>query len=125
MLRHGNRRTGKHFDVSNYDQSLLAADLQALGYTVSIRRSVGGGFGAEGMNNLNHSFLRCTPPGASEVFIVDPKFRDQFDIMYPTPSYRRLLESIPPLFVVLEDKIAPIVEVGIGFDVTASACVDA
>lgn len=111
VLRHGNRHPGTAFDVSDYDQSLLAADLQALGYTVNIRRSVGGGVGAEGMSNLNHSFLRCIPPGATEVFIVDPKFRDQFDIMHPTTTYRHVYEHIPPILVTPEHRIAAIVEV--------------
>lgn len=111
VLRHGNSQSRNTFDVSDYDQSLLASDLQSLGYAVSIRRSVGGGIENEGVHHLSHSFLRCSPPGTTEVFIVDLKFKDQFDIMYPTPTYRHVLERIPTLFVAAESKIEPIVEV--------------
>jgi len=93
------------------DQTALAANLEAKGYRVNIRHSVGGGTGAEGMNNLSHSFLRCNVRGAEEVFIIDTRFRDQFDIHHATSAYREILNTIPLLLVASEDKITPLVQV--------------
>lgn len=67
VLRHSNHsRFGqlRETAIDDYDQSILATDLQSLGYEVKVRRSIGGGAGTEGVTNLNHTFLRCTPPGS-------------------------------------------------------------
>jgi len=91
------------------DLNALAVGLQSQGYAVSIRKAVGGGNGGECLKNLRHSFLRCSMPGADSVYIVDPCFRDQFDVHRPTPGYMMLFEGIPETLVVPEERVPQVV----------------
>eukprot|EP00803_Ostreobium_quekettii_P007402 evm.model.scf_390.5 EVM.evm.TU.scf_390.5 scf_390:86747-92034(-) len=91
------------------DLNALAVGLQSQGYAVSIRKAVGGGNGGECLKNLRHSFLRCSMPGADRVYIVDPYFRDQFDVHRPTPGYLMLFEGIPETLVAPEERVPQVV----------------
>eukprot|EP00210_Caulerpa_lentillifera_P001213 g1169.t1 len=114
VLRHTNHQSSSFGSPCrnelDYDQSILAADLQSLGYDVNFRRSIGGGSGSEGVSNLNHTFIRCRNPDSNRVFIVDPKFKDQFDIAHKTNAYERVLEFVPKLLVLREDRVIPLVK---------------
>ena len=58
----------------------LASHLTSLGYIVRLRKTVGGGEGSNCLHNLRHEFLSVIVPGDSNSFIVDPHFKDQFEI---------------------------------------------
>jgi uncharacterized protein (TIGR01615 family) len=42
--------------------------------------------------------------------LVDPKFKEQFEIAHPTPSYAALLDSVQPFFVGSEERLVHLVE---------------
>jgi uncharacterized protein (TIGR01615 family) len=85
----------------------LADTLRRLGYPVRMRTALGGGWGGACLRNLRHSFLAVTLPGAVEAedggvgggapqeVIVDPRFREQFEIAHSTPRYERVLAAVP------------------------------
>ncbi|GMH40367.1 hypothetical protein BSKO_08271 [Bryopsis sp. KO-2023] len=93
------------------DQQMLARHLQNRGYEVGIRKAVGGGNGGECLKNLRHSFLRCTLPGSGRVFIIDPSFKEQFDIMHPTQQYTDFLAELPVPIALPEERVASIVQI--------------
>eukprot|EP00210_Caulerpa_lentillifera_P008717 g8315.t1 len=114
VLRHTNRQSrSESFPSkrdSTYNQTDLAMDLKTLGYDVQIRQSIGRGTGVDGVTNLSHSFIRCTPPNSDCVFVLDTKFREQFDIAHKTRCYEKTLEFLPKLLVLQEDRINPLVK---------------
>ena len=74
---------------------IIIPGVTQVGYRVSIRTALGGGAGLKAFAHLSHEFLVVAPPGAQlclvpEV-IVDPHFRDQFDIpqvcLPPPPTH--------------------------------------
>jgi uncharacterized protein (TIGR01615 family) len=98
----------------------LVAAAQAVGYSVKMRDSVGGGAGAACLRNLRHSFLILTPAAGSsrthhtnhtttEEVIVDPTFRDQFALAHPSPRYSAVLDATPPVFVGPLSTLQPLV----------------
>ncbi len=42
--------------------------------------------------------------------LVDPKFKEQFEIAHPTPRYAALLEEVPACFVGTEERLVALVE---------------
>jgi uncharacterized protein (TIGR01615 family) len=82
----------------------LAGTLRRLGYGVKLRVALGGGWGGACLRNLRHAFLAVQLPGGSEKggggadaeVLVDPRFREQFEIAHATPRYARLLEALAP-----------------------------
>lgn len=48
--------------------------------------------------------------GVSEPILVDPKFREQFEIAHPTASYEALLQRVPQFFVGTEARLVHVVE---------------
>jgi len=97
----------------------LGERLRALGYTVTLRTALGGdsiGGNASCLRNLRHSFLAVCLPNATnnsspdnsnnnannadKVFIVDPKFLDQFEIAHSTSRYDAVLGVLPSAIVV-------------------------
>lgn len=71
-----------------------------VGYRVSIRTALGGGAGLKAFASLSHEFLVVAPPGGQlslvPEIIVDPHFRDQFDIpQVRAPSPRLTLTPHP------------------------------
>jgi len=58
-----------------------------VGYSISIRTALGGGAGLKAFAHLSHEFLVVSPAGGgggyhvtAQELIVDPHFREQFDI---------------------------------------------
>eukprot|EP00879_Flechtneria_rotunda_P015707 GHRR01016429.1.p1 GENE.GHRR01016429.1~~GHRR01016429.1.p1 ORF type:complete len:370 (+),score=117.36 GHRR01016429.1:1124-2233(+) len=99
---------------ASVNTSTLAEALVALGYTVSIRESIGGGSGGQCLRNLHHRFLCCSQGGnthtRSSVVIVDPAFREQFAITHPTQRYAAVLAALPSVFVGTAANIQPLVD---------------
>eukprot|EP00887_Chlorella_sp_A99_P005420 scaffold1.g5420.t1 len=77
----------------------LAAGLHRIGYDVSVATSAGGA-----LRQLRHRFATVAL-GAGRSLVVDPAFREQFELaglVADTPiaeRYRRLLVAVPPLVV--------------------------
>lgn len=44
------------------------------------------------------------------MYVIDPHFREQFEIARPTPSYQGLLASIPDVVVLTEDQCIKLVQ---------------
>lgn len=85
--------------------------LQALvGYNVSVRTAIGGGPSC--FRNLRHEFLSVT--GEDEYketqLIVDPYFKEQFEIPQPTATYRAVLNLLPQEFVGTASRLVPLVQ---------------
>lgn len=101
-------------------QDDLVAAAQALGFTVRLRDCVGGGQGAQCLQNLRHSFLILSPsahsssrsrtPHAAEEIVIDPTFRDNFIIAHPSARYSAVLAALPPVFIGTLSKVQPLVE---------------
>jgi uncharacterized protein (TIGR01615 family) len=99
-------------------QDDLVAAAQALGYSVKLRDCVGGGQGAQCLQNLRHSFLILSPSAHSrssrgryaEEIIIDPTFRDNFVIAHPSARYSAVLEALPLVFIGTLSKVQPLVE---------------
>ena len=100
----------------------LGERLRTLGYTVTLRTALGGdsiGGSASYLRNLRHSFLAVTLPNSSEsaspgmekVFIVDPKFLDQFEIAHSTSRYDAVLSLLPSAIVLSAGRLADTVGV--------------
>lgn len=47
---------------------------------------------------------------AGEAYLVDPKFKEQFEIAHPTERYSELLDELPAFFVGTEDRLVTLVE---------------
>lgn len=48
--------------------------------------------------------------GLDESVLVDPKFKEQFEIAHPTARYAALLDEVPPCFVGTEERLVALVE---------------
>jgi uncharacterized protein (TIGR01615 family) len=101
-------------------QDDLVAAAQALGFTVRLRDCVGGGQGAQCLQNLRHSFLILSPsahssirsrtPHSAEEIVIDPTFKDNFIIAHPSVRYAAVLDALPPVFIGTLSKVQPLVE---------------
>lgn len=93
------------------DTVLLATELSAVGYIVTVRAALGGG--ASCFRNLRHDFLAVRGTGDYEgaEFIVEPRFREQFLISHPTAEYSELLLNVPDVFVGTSARLVPVVQV--------------
>ena len=47
---------------------------------------------------------------AGEAYLVDQKFKEQFEIAHPTERYSELLDGLPAFFVGTEDRLVTLVE---------------
>ncbi|KAK9817165.1 hypothetical protein WJX72_010578 [[Myrmecia] bisecta] len=90
----------------------LAAKLRRLGHSVAVRTALGGGWGGACLRNLRHTFLTCTETDRSgrTTYIIDPKFKEQFEIAHPTKRYMRILEALPEVYVGTEERVEELVE---------------
>lgn len=97
---------------SRDDIAKLVQKLTGLGYRVHLRSALGGGEGGECLRNLRHSFLCCTVPSQNSAvrYIVDPHFKEQFEIAHVTDRYNAILMTVPSVYVGSEDRIGPLVE---------------
>lgn len=95
----------------------LADTLRKLGYPVKLRTALGGGWGGACLRNLRHSFLAvtlnpaspATSPATTHV-LVDPRFREQFEIAHPTPRYARILAEVAAELVAPAERLSKAVE---------------
>jgi uncharacterized protein (TIGR01615 family) len=121
------KRGAEHLTVGQ-----LADTLRKLGYPVKLRTALGGGWGGNCLRNLRHSFLAVTLNGSSNnneaaasaaltnnsttasaspcAVLVDPRFREQFEIAHPTPRYARILAEVPAELVAPADRLSKAVE---------------
>jgi uncharacterized protein (TIGR01615 family) len=120
------KRGAEHLSVGQ-----LADTLRKLGYPVKLRTALGGGWGGSCLRNLRHSFLAVTLSGSSNsnntaaaaavaapsatasapcTVLVDPRFREQFEIAHPTPRYARILAEVPAELVAPADRLSKAVE---------------
>jgi len=124
------KRGAEHLTVGQ-----LADTLRKLGYPVKLRTALGGGWGGNCLRNLRHSFLAVTLNGSSNsnntataaasaltnnatasasaspcTVLVDPRFRDQFEIAHPTPRYARIVAEVPSELVAPADRLSKAVE---------------
>jgi uncharacterized protein (TIGR01615 family) len=90
------------------DGVALAAKLTTAGYRVAVRQALGGGSGVAVFSNLRHSFLVVTAPDGTD-FIVEPHFREQFEISQPTARYSGLLGMLPEVMVAPAARLEPLV----------------
>lgn len=54
--------------------------------------------------------LEHTVQHAAEALLVDPKFKEQFEIAHPTERYTELLAALPDFFVGTENRLITLVE---------------
>lgn len=91
----------------------VAEKLAQLGCGIKIRTALGGGWGGECLRNLRHTFLNCSlqgPGGVVTQYIVDTRFKEQFEIAHATPRYQRVLAALPRDFVGSEEHMVWLVE---------------
>ena len=94
----------------------LADTLRKLGHPVKLRTALGGGWGGACLRNLRHSFLAVTMASSTPssvpaaTVLVDPRFREQFEIAHPTPRYVRILAEIPVALVAPAERLSKAVE---------------
>ncbi|RMZ56979.1 hypothetical protein APUTEX25_005041 [Auxenochlorella protothecoides] len=91
----------------------LAEVLHRLGYGVRIRTANGGGRCGACLRNLRHSFLAVSlaGPGTPCDLIVDPAFREQFQIAHMMERYRRVMAMVPEEVVLPPARLEKLVEV--------------
>lgn len=81
------------------DAVRLAVELCDMGYCVTVREGLGGG--QQCLSNLRHTFLivaaRCAAD--EEAVIVEPYFRDHFEVAKPCSCYLEILTEAPSEFV--------------------------
>mmetsp|Transcript_25717 Transcript_25717/g.76102 ORF Transcript_25717/g.76102 Transcript_25717/m.76102 type:complete len:327 (-) Transcript_25717:1208-2188(-) len=88
----------------------LTSAASGTAYRVRLIRAVGGGEGSSCLHNLRHTFLVATPPGGRcGNFIVDAHFAEQFEIAKPSPRYVRIMNCIPEVLVLPEERCPPLV----------------
>lgn len=51
----------------------------------------------------------CTGEQGAAVYIIDPAFREQFDLAHATPRYQQILDAIPATFVGTEERLVALV----------------
>jgi uncharacterized protein (TIGR01615 family) len=80
----------------------LAKALRSRGYQAHVQVS-SGSYQPSSMNfHLKHRYICCVPSCSSfdsSPRIIDPSFRDQFDIACPTAAYISLMKLVPKVFV--------------------------
>ncbi|EFN52138.1 expressed protein [Chlorella variabilis] len=91
----------------------LADTLRRLGYAVKLRTALGGGSGGACLRSLRHSFLTVSVSGTSGSmsYVLDPRFRDQFEIAHATPRYTKILEAVGSDVVTTQDRLTRVVEI--------------
>jgi uncharacterized protein (TIGR01615 family) len=98
-----------------------ASTFGAYRYSVVVRCALGGAHAQPGSStapgscfrNLRHEFLfvRCDSGEYEGIeMLVDPEFRQQFQIPQPTNNFRQVLQSVPEEFVGTSMRLQPVVE---------------
>lgn len=75
-----------------------------------MRTALGGGPAC--FRNLRHEFLTVLGEGdyRDVPYIVDPAFKEQFEIPSPSPSYAAVLDLLPDEFVGTSSRLVPLVQ---------------
>lgn len=95
----------------------FAEELAARGYFVCLRTGKPDKCCA-GVAALKHTFVVAgvTPasvsskPDSTQLFVIDPCFRDSFLLSNATPGYQRLCEVLPSIYVGTAEQLVPLVE---------------
>eukprot|EP00891_Asterochloris_glomerata_P001866 jgi/Astpho2/1866/Aster-00391 len=93
-----------------WDIVVIASRLAAMGHQVALRTALGGGRGQECFHHLHHEFLVVTTPGTQDELILDPSFREQFEIPHATVPYQQVLQVVPEEFVGTASRLVPLVQ---------------
>lgn len=101
----------------------LADTFRRMGYPVKVRTALGGGWGGACLRNLRHTFLAVSVPSNTSLeqpgvlgeqnstLLIDPRFKDQFEIAHTTPRYQHLLSMVPFEVVAPPARIAEAVNI--------------
>eukprot|EP00798_Chlamydomonas_sp_ICE-L_P013898 gene13898-19825_t len=94
------------------DTALLASQLRAMGYNAQAHHALGGG--SDCLRNLRHSFVVASLPGSfmcgdHTKYVIDPCFREQFEIAKPSTRYEAVLDAVPPCLIISQDNISRLV----------------
>jgi uncharacterized protein (TIGR01615 family) len=89
------------------DAVMLSLRLSLVGYQALVRTAIGGGQAC--FKNLRHEFISVRDGEGTE-YIVDPAFRDHFQIPHPTRLYQQLLAGVPAEFVGTSSRLVPLVQ---------------
>lgn len=101
------------------DLSSLVSQLQDLGYACYLKRNNPADPGHRHkvdpscLEKLRHEYIMCagrTDGSLTHWCLVDPRFRDQFAIAQPTPTYDRCLKAVPLEFVGTPLRLQALVE---------------
>lgn len=92
------------------DVVALASRLDGIGYAVSIRTALGGGDAC--FRNLRNEFLCVAGEGDFEgvTFVVEPFFREHFEIPHATATYRAVLAATPEVYVGTSAHLVPLLQ---------------
>lgn len=94
-----------------------------MGMDVSLRTALGAtgaaaspaSSGVACFRTLRHEFLAVAAGPGSDYegveYLVEPAFREQFEIPCPSPMYRELLDAVPAVFVGVASQLVPAVQV--------------
>lgn len=101
----------------------LADTFRRMGYPVKVRTALGGGWGGACLRNLRHTFLAVSSvpstqsigldhhPLSDGTLLIDPRFKEQFEIAHTTPRYQHLLATVPVEVVAPPARIAEAVNI--------------
>jgi uncharacterized protein (TIGR01615 family) len=101
----------------------LADTFRRMGYPVKVRTALGGGWGGACLRNLRHTFLAVSSMPSTQSFgldhhplsdgtlLIDPRFKEQFEIAHTTPRYQHLLATVPVEVVAPPARIAEAVNI--------------
>lgn len=93
--------------ASEVDAVVLALRLSLVGYNATVRKAIGGG--AACFRNLRHEFISVRDD-KGEAYIVDPSFREHFQIPHPTATYEAIVSRAPAEFVGTSSSLVPLVQ---------------
>eukprot|EP00892_Ulva_mutabilis_P003379 jgi/Ulvmu1/1412/UM011_0141.1 len=93
--------------------TVMAAELRSMGYQVLLHTTKEAHSYAKCLQYLRHTSLIVSGAGgiAREAIVVDPFFRDQFEMAKATPHYIRLIQSLPVVIVCTENQLRQLVKI--------------
>lgn len=97
-------------EENRVDTVVLATKLMYAGYQATVRHAIGGGPAC--FRNLRHEFLCVRGDGdyKGADYIVDPNFKEHFQIPHPTPAYEQVLACCSDEFVGTASRLIPLVQ---------------
>eukprot|EP01025_Chloroclados_australasicus_P031601 TRINITY_DN3194_c0_g1_i4.p2 TRINITY_DN3194_c0_g1~~TRINITY_DN3194_c0_g1_i4.p2 ORF type:complete len:491 (+),score=56.63 TRINITY_DN3194_c0_g1_i4:211-1473(+) len=96
------------------DLSKLMDLLRKIGYVVNLQETLQKNKQKGDATSVPHKFLICTghlqrPEGPKAEIVLDPCFRQQFNLANSTNSYQDLLKGVPEIFVGSKHRLAKVV----------------